>query len=311
MARDRDTEAAAWLSRLRTRSVGNSDLAEFARWRRLPGSAEAYERAERLWTDSEALADDPEIAEALADAMMPRRVWWRSPTALAGAMAAAVLVCVIIGMRLLNPAPHVDRFRTALGERSSVELADGSKLQVDADSEVKVSIGSDVRKIDLLRGQALFAVRHDAARPFVVSTPSGVTVTALGTRFDVEITGGGNVAVSLLEGRVAVRLHERLVSELTPGQSIAVSPRGLTEGRAGGARDSVDWTQGRLVLRDETLRAAVDRMNRYSDRRIAISSDASADERLSGEFSIDDPDAFVRAVEALLGPGTITRGAPG
>jgi transmembrane sensor len=306
MALDRDTEAAEWLSRLRSRSVGNADLAEFARWRRLPGGAEAYRRAERLWDEAAALAQDPEIAEAVEAAARPRAARWRSAPALLAGLAVAVLM-VVAGSLLLWQPETDDRFRTAVGERSSVELADGSRMRVDADSEVGVELGSGFRRIELVRGQALFAVRHDASRPFVVATPSGVTITALGTRFDVEVSSRGEVGVALLEGRVAVRHGSRLLAELAAGEAASVSVDGRMRRSSGAARDRIGWTEGRLVLRNETLLDAVERMNRYSDVPIAITSEGSALERLSGEFSTDDPDGFVRAVETLLGPGTLRR----
>ncbi len=305
MGEDEDLNAAKWHSRLRTRSVGNAELAEFARWRRLPGNAEAYRRVEMLWQDAGQLGEDPDVIDALASAMRPRR---RRTPMLALSVVAIAVMLVVFGPGLLQRSSDDRQYRTAVGERTSAGLADGSRISVDASSEVRVRLGSRERRIDMLRGQALFSVSHDAARPFVVVTPSGVTVTALGTKFDVDALPNGDVMVALLQGRVAVRRSDALLAELEPGETLLVSSDGRMRLQRGNARDSVDWTQGRLVFRSSSLRSAVEEVNRYVAVPVLISSPEAAGQTVSGEFSIDDPDGFVAAVNALIGPDTVRRG---
>jgi transmembrane sensor len=305
MKDDKDLQAAEWLSRLRTRSVGNAELAEFARWRRLPGNAEAYRRAERLWEDAAGLRGDAQIEEALESAMRaPRRRF--VPWAALGTSLAAVLL-LLFATSMPDAAQEGQRYRTAVGERSLAKLADGSRMDVDADSEVRVRLAADRRVVELVRGQALFAVRHDASRPFEVNAPGGVTVRAIGTRFDVEALTNGDVAVALIEGRVAVSRAGRPLAELAAGETLMIRVTGGVERREGAAGDAADWTGGHLAFRDVTLRDAVAQVNRYSSPSIAIVEAPAAAEKVSGEFSTDDPDGFVRGVNALLGPGTVKR----
>jgi ferric-dicitrate binding protein FerR (iron transport regulator) len=87
-----------------------------------------------------------------------------------------------------------------LSDSSEVILASASRLVVAPD------YGSGSRTVDL-EGEALFRVRHDAARPFRVRAGS-IIAEDLGTEFVVRRLGAGDherVRVAVREGIVAVR----------------------------------------------------------------------------------------------------------
>jgi transmembrane sensor len=306
MGDPRELEAADWHARLRTRSVANSDLAEFARWRRLPGNADAYSRVEAMWRAAGDLAGDADVGSALDRALDRRaRPSHRTVGLAAGGLTAAIVAAALFVAGYLGSADQ--RYRTVVGERSQATLEDGTRLLVDAASDLEVRMVPTARLVRLSRGQALFSVRHDAHRPFTVSTPSGVEVTALGTRFDVEARSDRRVAVALIEGSVAVSSKGRTLVTLTPGEALLVEPSGEFVINRNAASDAVDWTRGRLIFRGTRLADAVSEMNRYATPAIQLTTDAAAGEELSGEFSTDDPEGFVRAVNSLIGPGTVAR----
>ena len=70
-----DDQAANWIARLGTRTISLDTIQEFARWREDPANAEAYRRAEQLWSRTGDLAGDPDIQAALEQAQRrrPRR----------------------------------------------------------------------------------------------------------------------------------------------------------------------------------------------------------------------------------------------
>ncbi|WP_204309887.1 FecR family protein, partial [Klebsiella michiganensis] len=72
-------------------------------------------------------------------------------------------------------------YRTAAGERREVALTDGSKMILNGDTRVAMI---DARHAELIEGEALFEVRHDAAHPFIVKT-GDVTLEDAGTVFNV------------------------------------------------------------------------------------------------------------------------------
>jgi transmembrane sensor len=91
---------------------------------------------------------------------------------------------------------------TGKGQKSIVDLPDGTRVTLDADSAVDVAFTGGRRDVRLLNGRAFFDVAHDRAHPFAVQA-GGRVVTALGTQFDVRLTPGA-VRVVLAEGSVSV-----------------------------------------------------------------------------------------------------------
>jgi transmembrane sensor len=121
-------------------------------------------------------------------------------------------------------------YATDIGERRSITLADGSTIDLDARSRVKVKFSKRERDVELVEGQALFGVAHDASRPFIVSA-GNTAVRAVGTQFDVYRKRSGTT-VTVVEGRVAVFGPTHPVAlnpSPTTGESSA--PR-VREGRA-------------------------------------------------------------------------------
>lgn len=94
------------------------------------------------------------------------------------------------------------RYQTLVGQQRSIELADGSSIQMNTDNQVQVAYSSDARTIRLLRGEALFSVMPDPQRPIEVFAADRV-VRAVGTAFDVHLDGS-TVDVTVTKGMVDV-----------------------------------------------------------------------------------------------------------
>jgi len=122
-----------------------------------------------------------------------------------------------------------DTYATSIGEQRSLTLADGSTVELNTHSRIRVRFTIHRREIDLLQGQALFHVAKDRARPFVVQSDN-TAVRAVGTEFDVYRKLSGTT-VTVVEGRVAV-LPWPSASQPDAGQSSAESGSASTEGAA-------------------------------------------------------------------------------
>ena len=157
------------------------ELAAFRHWR--AASAEhnaAFEQERALWR---ALQISPAQDRTLRThwARLGRKKKLR--TALVSCTAAAAAV----GMLLYAPALELwikaDQW-TGVSPQT-ITLADGSRAILDGDSAISIHYSETGRDIALLRGNALFEVRHDAARPFRVTAQDGM-VEDVGTVFDVQ-----------------------------------------------------------------------------------------------------------------------------
>jgi transmembrane sensor len=128
----------------------------------------------------------------------PRR---RGPRVFALAASIAI-ACVTASLLAWLAVQWHSTYATDIGERRSITLEDGSTIDLNARSKVRVRFSNGERDVELLEGQALFGVAKDKARPFIVR--SGIAVVrAVGTQFDVYRKRSGTT-VTVVEGRVAV-----------------------------------------------------------------------------------------------------------
>ncbi|MDB5459174.1 MAG: hypothetical protein JWO72_915 [Caulobacteraceae bacterium] len=215
---------------------------------------------------------------------------------------------------------HLVNYRTKVGERAAITLADGSVVTLDTDSAIKVNYTTSERGVQLLRGQAFFQVAKHKSAPFQVYA-AGQRITAVGTRFDVRIGNDPDHAVlhvALLEGVVKVaRLSssgKTTVSDpitLAPGEVLAAAGTGALERLA--APDLNQWTSWRggvLDFNDIRLDSAVAEMNRYTTKHIKIADPSLAKLKVSGIFNSDDPEHFAQMLAEAF-PIKVTHDAEG
>jgi transmembrane sensor len=117
------------------------------------------------------------------------------------AIAASALIAALAGAAWWQSARY-PLYSTDTGERRSITLADGSTVDLNARSKLRVEFSKNERRVELLDGQALFQVAKDKNRPFIVASGEA-TVRAVGTQFDV-YRKETDTTVTVLEGRVAV-----------------------------------------------------------------------------------------------------------
>jgi transmembrane sensor len=206
--------------------------------------------------------------------------------------------------RLLWEKPTEKQYATAVGQRSSVVLDDGSRLTLDTDTFVRVTFGRE-RSILLERGQALFDVAKGDKRPFVVKAMDR-RVIATGTSFDVRVTNKV-IAVVLIEGKVTVDQTVRRFgkdqvvssSQLRPGEQL----NALAGGAASIGQVTLDtvtgWTSGKHIFRRTRLDEAIAEVNRYTDTPIILGDDSLGAIQVSGVYSTGRPMDFATMVGQL------------
>jgi transmembrane sensor len=295
-------EAAVWLARLHSDVRTESTESGFRRWLAADAAhREAFERLTNTWEVTSNLRRRPGVA--------PGSEWRFFRRGLAAA-AAALTVCALITLGAFSllrsgGTTRAETFSTALGERRSLLLADGSHLVLNTDSRVKVSFGSRMRLVTIQKGQARFQVARNPARLFVVRA-GGKQIIAVGTAFDVRWTGE-QLSVVLVEGHVAVLPADERPS-ITAASAVALEPGERLEFKRPelAVRSSVRlereeaWVNGRVVFDSTPLDAAIAEMNRYAVRKLVLGSPGLAKLRISGTFSVDDSSAFARAVAQML-----------
>ena len=145
-----------------------------------------------------------------APAPAPRRIV--TPLRVAVGLAAGLALAFVGARWVTPPNPTADQiFATSAGGYERVVLADGSDLELNADTRLRVSLTPHERRVDLAAGEAHFTVAPNPARPFTVSA-GGVAVRAVGTAFNVRLATTA-VEVLVTEGKVSVAEVERAVPQ--------------------------------------------------------------------------------------------------
>jgi transmembrane sensor len=217
-------------------------------------------------------------------------------------MAAGMIIAALIVGTVYFQVQTSRSYATEVGEQRLVRLKDGSTVELNSRSQVRVRFSAAERHVDLLEGQALFHVAKDRARPFIVRSDS-LQVRAVGTQFDVNRKPSGTV-VTVLEGRVAVtgslpRQRAESAAPVVPdlslgaGEQVTLARQMALQPVKTNVSAATAWTQHRLVLDSAPLQEVADEFNRYSTRTLIVEDHGSEALRLSGVFATD-PDFFIR-----------------
>ena len=212
-------------------------------------------------------------------------------------LAASMAIVILFGIGVwwhLSP----EQFSSGIGERRTVLLDDGSRVSLDASSEVWVRYSTALRTLHLLRGRARFDVAKDPLRPLFVRAADR-EIVATGTAFSVEIVQK-EVRVVLYEGQASVVGPGPVRTSLSVGQElIAPISRPQVHIQPVDATRSSSWESGQLEFVDEPLASAVERVNRYARDRLAVGDTAAGRVRVSGVFTAGDTRAFIEGVTAV------------
>lgn len=256
----------------------------------------AWRRADTLRRVGESLGDvDPDLLAPTRVshtdfALPPSFATPKRPRHLAVATAAAVLCFIaVIASYFILTSPTT--YSTAVGELRVIALPDGSVMTLNTATRVRVRFTDDERRIELVRGEALFKISRDARRPFDVSANAAL-VRAVGTEFSVRVRESASVEILVVAGTVAINPPAGATLEK---QAFASVRQGVTSVQLLSPIDVEDrlaWTSGKITLKGETVAAVVSEFNRYNTRQIVLKDGAVADQRIGGTYALTDPEGF-------------------
>jgi transmembrane sensor len=311
-------EASGWVVRLHEPGHSTDERKQFVRWlKRSPVHVDEFLQTEANWLaledidtahaiDVTALLDAPDenvVPISGSDASAPQRTAKRRFLFPTGIAAAAVLAAAVLLFQYTAP----ETYRTALGEQRTVALVDGSIVELNTQSRIRVRATADYRNVELIAGEALFTVAEDPARPFRVFSDS-VEVRAIGTRFNVYRQPVQTV-VTVLDGQVELRnvdtdddrvrsagdgANDVAVIGLTAGDRAVAHGTAISRSVVRNPERAVAWRDRRLVFENDLLADVATEFNRYNSRRIVLDDDVLAARRINGVFNADRPEAIVQ-----------------
>lgn len=301
-------QAGDWLAERASGEWNDAKQAELDTWlAQSTGNLLAYWRLEAAWDRTHRLAA---LRAPMRVMQKPQRASNRPAIVKIAAVVVAVSALAGIGA-IYSAKPVVKAFATPVGGHETVLLADGSSIELNTDTRLRLTEGS-ARSATLDKGEAYFQIRHDASRPFVV-TAGNHMVTDLGTKFVLR-RSAGKLRVSLLEGSARIDglgSQEKSASvTLTPGD-VAVATADtiiVTKKLQKELKNNLAWRRGLLVFNNSRLGDVVAELNRYNETKLVVADPQTAKVGIGGTFPANNSAAFVRVAHELLGLRVVRRG---
>lgn len=328
------TQASQWLAKLDAEQPSAQDLAAFKQWvNAAPDHRQAFEELVEFWDEMNILTQailpreaaelsagtiaGPSAAQANATAeYRPALSRYLAFPRAAFATAFVAMAAIVLTFALQIGSPTV--YSTAIGEQKTLQLADGSTVQLNTNSTVEVDYSDSTRRLNLTQGEAHFDVAHNPDRPFEVYAGNRL-VRAIGTAFTVHVRKI-DVEVIVTEGTVEIDQPDE--PQLNTNISIAQAPNSATAGAdipvkasAGSVltfskdliddvevmvgaqlQDQLSWRQGMLVFNSEPLQSVVDEVSRYTDLTIIIPERSAREMKVGGLFKVGDTESLFEAL---------------
>lgn len=247
-----------------------------------------------------------------APRVAPRADTSRRSWRVVGFAAAAGLAAVAAVAQFRGGASDdaVREYRTAVGQRDSVQLPDGSTVMLAPGSRliVAANFGDRTREVTL-EGAGYFDVKHDEAHPFTVHTASA-DIRDIGTAFSVKTAAEGEVAVDVTHGIVALsgRSASAAPVELRAGDRGVLAREAVTVRRGTVTADDVAWTRGRLSYRDASLSEVRADLRRWYGLELNVPDSVLATRTLTASFRSDSASQVVKVIALALGADAVQQG---
>jgi transmembrane sensor len=274
-----------------------------------------YRMMQQFWNQHDAVSQ-PAVEEALQKVLgqlqlpvqpeenvVPMRInWWkRLAVAAVIIIAGSAAIWYMSGKETTVSADSLVEKHNARGTKSTIELTDGSKIWLNADSKIKYPevFTGDTREVHL-NGEAFFEVAKNPSKPFIIHLANG-TVRVLGTSFNVRAYDNEKIVeTSVATGKVAFipkyqsRRQKQDTLFITPNNKVRYS---LEEDMANllptAAAEDKAWTEGRLIFKGLTLQEIAVELERYFGKKVRFVDEEPKFFRLTGSFQNNSLDEIM------------------
>lgn len=291
-------EAARWYMRLHEAAPDAAQHVRFEQWlSRHPDHERAWQLAQRVSAQWKGIPEGVGLRTLDRAEHLTRR---------AGLKALVLLMTA--GPAALVAWRHTDfsaDARTLVGEQRQIDLADGTRLNLNTDSAVDIVFDAHQRLIRLRSGEVLVTTGQDPLnRPMRVQTEQG-NVYPIGTRFSVRLEDddslvcvfGGAVDICPADRTEATRVSAGSQARFDSQRVLAAQP--LMAGSDG-------WSTGVLRVERMPLSLFARELNRYRPGWVRCDPHIG-DLLISGAFQLRDTDVVLRAVAQALPVNVVYR----
>ncbi|MEO9870681.1 FecR family protein [Ekhidna sp.] len=190
---------------------------------------------------------------------------------------------------------------TANGEKLTIRLPDGTNVKLNVGSSITYQDGFDGSSRSVqLSGEAIFEVVKDISRPFIVQT-SQMSVTALGTSFNVDSYDEGTHSISLIEGKVSVEDKKDRLIFLEPGEMAKANSLEEIKITKVDLERITAWSKGILKLNSGDFQEVLQKLQKWYGVEIRLEGQVPEFERYEGSFDNESLEAVLKTLSYSSG----------
>lgn len=308
-------QASEWISKI-DRELSEAEAQAFREWLQTSERhQEVLTQMAKLWDKMDALDRLSELFP-VEDMVANQRKGAQSKWYLAAAASLVVMVSAFFLTSQQQPiwGDNFVVYETAVGESSTITLADNSKVLLNTNSTLKVTYTDDYRLLKLEKGELHVDVAHDKNRPLSVVANDKI-FQAVGTAFNVQVKKS-DVELIVTDGKVVIadlELEQEKVFEALAIDTIAapavekgemVSLKIMEQVVAAEVKPiaqpeltaNLSWRQGNIIFTGESLQEAMAEVSRYTQVKFQIADKTIEDIKIAGRFKIGDVNGLVAAL---------------
>jgi len=212
---------------------------------------------------------------------------------------------------------EIKNLSTVVGQHGSFSLSDGSIIQLNTNSLVKINFSQSKRSLTLVRGEARFEVAKDKNRPFTVIS-GDKSFTALGTIFNVQKSSSRDMELVVTEGRVLITKGNNLGDDIAkqiyslpakqlPGVLVVAGEKAIIEKDIAAPVQHISldqmqkdlaWQQGMLIFTGDPLLQALQEVSRYTATNFEVTDNKLAQIKVAGYFKAGDIDGLLQSLSS-------------
>jgi transmembrane sensor len=222
--------------------------------------------------------------------------------ALNGAILSVLGLC--IGIYWYNPVYEQFDAQTVKGQQEVFKLADGSKIHLNTDTNIRVFQRLRSREVVLYKGEASFHVAHSDykffqyfERQFKVIA-GNMDIVDIGTVFNVLKHNATDTTVVVEEGEVAVKIrgYDGVMLHLKQGQSVSNYQHQLGQVLKVEVPEITAWQSGEMILNQMPLLEAIENFQRYADFEVEIQDPDLNHLQVTGQFKSKNYQQFMQVL---------------
>jgi transmembrane sensor len=199
----------------------------------------------------------------------------------------------------IDLAPMLADYRSSIGERRKLALADGSQLQLNTGTALDVRFDNGQRLIKLLEGEIMLTVANDPRPLHLLTAEGSLRAAGSGARLDLRQLAG-RTQLAVFAGSVELSPFEQTDSTLLvkASQQVTFNRRQWDPVRPVDSNSGA-WADGMLVASHMRLADFLGELSRY--RRGHLKCDEKvADLLISGSYPLNDSERILDMLEVAL-----------